>query len=481
MKAVLIATDYIKTPTGEYKVLEINTQSGIIADMDILDWTGITNFIQTNSFTNVHCILPTYDKRFSVKLNEICDSIGGIQYQSYETGDSSITVPYIEDNDNTLILRISYDTTAVIDDEYAKDMYNFLRAIGEQTFNPKTYIPNIVDDFSNIDDFSYTLDTPNFIIKKRYPQYDKNLYPKLYKIENLSQLNTLKVEVDADTEFLQEFVDSEIVTGKRTIVRGIDIIYGAALDTISMGGYKVSSYIREDIWENTFNENGELAKKDRPKYITYYTNATELSAYIYDADQLVLMADGTRKEFSQLETGDNVKSISLATLPLDETEYRVSEWTGSHTEFIANFEVSQTAVVVKTTKTQNTFFIRITLDDTIEWDDLPGTQILIREDDVIRFKTVNELEVGDVMELFSTETETVVSKTVTNLEITFKENTDIGAIDVEPIDLFLPLVTNTFAIIQHNACNSNFCKQYGQDCNFFYKCTDCTPGQCPVK
>jgi hypothetical protein len=481
MKSVLIATDYIKTATNEYKVLEINTQSGIIADMNLLDWTGITNFIQSNSFTNVHCILPTYDKRFSVKLNEICDTIGGIQYQSHETGDSSITVPYIEDNDNTLIIRLSYDTTAVIDDEYAKDMYNFLRAIEEQTFKPKTYIPNIVDDFSNIDDFSYTLDTPNFIIKKRYPQYDKNLYPKLYKIENLSQLNTLKAEVDADTEFLQEFVDSEIVAGKRTIVRGIDIIYGAALDTISMGGYKVSSYIREDIWENTFNENGELAKKDRPKYITYYTNATELSAYIYDADQLVLMADGTRKEFSQLETGDNVKSISLATLPLDETEYRVSEWTGSHTEFIANFEVSQTAVVVKTTKTQNTFFIRITLDDTIEWDDLPGTQILIREDDVIRFKTVNELEVGDVMELFSTETETVVSKTVTNLEITFKENTDIGAIDVEPIDLFLPLVTNTFAIIQHNACNSSFCKQYGQDCNFYFKCTDCSPSQCPVK
>jgi hypothetical protein len=193
------------------------------------------------------------------------------------------------------------------------------------------------------------------------------------------------------------------------------------------------------------------------------------------------MADGSRKEFSQLETGDNVKSISLATLPLDETEYKVSEWTGSHTEFIENFEVSQTAVVVKTTKTQNTFFIRITLDDTIEWDDLPGTEILIREDDVIRFKTVNELEVGDVMELFSTETETIVSKAVTNLEITFKENTDIGTIDVEPLDLFLPLVTNTFAIIQHNACNSGFCKQYGYDCNFFFKCTDCSPSQCPVK
>jgi len=481
MKAVLIATDYIKTATNEYKVLEINTQAGIIADMNLLDWTGITNFIQSNSFENVHCILPHYDKRFSVKLNEICNSIGGITFQSYETGDSSITVPYIEDNDNTLIIRLSYDTTAIIDDEYAKDNYNFLRAVGEQSFNPKTYIPNIVDDFSNIEDFSYTLDVPNFIIKKRYPNYDKNLHPRLYKIQNLAELNTLKAEVEQDTEFLQEVIDSEIILGKRTIVRGIDIIYGADLTVISMGGYKVSSFISEDIWENTFDATGKLANKDRPKYITYYTNPNELATYIYDADQLVLMADGSRKEFSQLETGDTVKSISVATLPLDETEYKVSEWTGSHTEFIENFEVSQTAVVVKTTKTQNTLFIRITLDNTIEWDDLPGTEILIREDDVIRFKLVNELEIGDVMELFSTETETIVSKTITNLEITFKENVEVGTIDVEPIDLFLPLVSNVYAIIQHNACNSTFCKQYGLDCANYYKCTNCTKLQCPTK
>jgi hypothetical protein len=481
MKAVLIATDYIKTPTNEYKVLEINTNTALLGDIDILDWTGITNFIQSNSFTNVHCILPTFDKRFSVKLNEICDSIGGIEYQSHETGDSSITVPYIEDNDDTLIIRLSYDTTAVIDDEYAKDMYNFLRAIEEQTFKPKTYIPNIVDDFSNIDDFSYTLDTPNFIIKKRYPQYDKNLYPKLYKIQNLTQLNTLKTEVDADTEFLQEFVDSEILSGKRTIIRGIDVIYGADLSVIPMGGYKITNSITENIWENTFDESGKLASKDRPKYLTYHTNAADRSAYIYDADQLVLMADGTRKQFTELEVGDSVKSISIATLPLDETEYKVSEWTGSHTEFIANFAVSETAVVVKTTKTQNTFFIRITLEDSVIWDDLPSTEILVREGDIIKFKRVNELEVGDVMELFSTETETIVSKAVTDLEITFKENTDVGTIDVEPLDLFLPLVTNTFAIVQHNACNASFCKQYSQDCNFYFKCTDCDYFQCVPK
>jgi len=474
MKAVLLATDYIKTPNGEYKVLEINTNTRIVADSEELDWSNLTSFIQTNGFANVHCIIPHYDKPFASKLGEICDTIGGITFLSHETSDNSITVPYIEDNETTLILRVSYDTTAVVDDEYCRDKYSFLRSIQSETYKPKTYIPGVSDDFLSIEDFTYTLDLPNFIVKKRYPNYDRSDFPKLYKIQNLTELNALKMTVDEDTEFLQEFTNSEIISNKRTIIRSIDIIYGSNLDIIHMGGYKISHSIMENIWDNTFDETGLLAKKDRPKYITYYSNTSDRSSYIYDEDQEVLMADGTRKSFADLEVNDSVKSIDIASLPLDETEYKVEEWNGSHTDFIANFAVSETAIVVKTSKTTSDFFIRITLDDTTEWDDLPATEVLVRNGDVIRFKRVNTLEIGDVMELFSTETETIVNKTITNLQILFKEDTTIGTMDVEPRDLFLPLITNTFAIVQHNACNVNFCSGFGNSCYAYGKCGNCS-------
>lgn len=478
MKAVLISTDYIKTSTGEYKVLEINTNTRIVAEMAELDWSNLTTFIQTSGFTNVHCIIPHYDKGFATKLSEICDTIGGITFLSHETSDNSITVPYIEDNETTFILRVSYDTTAVIDDEYCRDKYSFLRTLADETYKPKTYIPNISDDFSGIEEFTYTMDLPNFIVKKRYPNYDRTDFPKLYKIQNLTELNTLKMTVNDDTEFLQEFTNSEIISNKRTIVRSIDIIYGSNLDVINMGGYKILHTITENIWDNTFDETGLLARKDRPKYITYYSNLSDRSSYIYDEDQEVLMADGSRKSFANLEVNDSVKSINVASLPLDETEYKVEEWTGSHTDFIANFAVSQTAIVVKTSKSTSDLFIRITLEDGTTWDDLPATEILIRNADIIRFKRVNNLEIGDVLELFSTETETIVNKTVTNLEILFKENQVVGTMDVEPLDLFLPLVTNSFAIVQHNACNVNFCSQFGNQCYNYGKCGNCGYYQC---
>ena len=479
MKAVLIATDYIKTSTGEYKVLEINTNSNILANMLQLDWSSLTTFIQTSGFTNVHCIVPSYDKAFAEKLSEICSTIGGITFLSHQTGGNSITVPYIEDNENTFILRVSYDTTAVVDDEYCRDKYSFLRTLADETYKPKTYIPNISDDFSDMEEFTYTMDLPNFIVKKRYPNYDKNEFPKLYKIQNVTELNQLKTLVNVDTEFLQEFTNSEIISDKRSILRSIDIIYGSNLDVINMGGYKILHTITENIWDNTFDETGLLARKDRPKYITYYSNLSDRSSYIYDEDQEVLMADGSRKSFANLEVNDSVKSINVASLPLDETTYKPEEWTGSHTDFIANLAVSETAIVVKTSKTTSDLFIRITLEDGTNWDDLPATDLLVKNDDVIRFKRVNNLEIGDVLELFSTETETIVNKTITALEILFKENQVVGTIDVEPLDLFLPLITNSFAIIQHNQCNTNFCS--GEGVNYCYnygKCSDCSYYQC---
>jgi len=479
MKAVLLATDYIKTEDGQYKILEINTNSRIVADSELLDWVGLTTFIQNGGFTHVHCILPRYDGNFGNKFKNICEvEIGGITFTSHETSDSSITVPYIEDNETTFILRISYDTTAIVDDEYCRDNYSLLRAINELTTKPKTYIPNISDDFENLPEFNHTLDLPNFIIKKRYPNYDKNEFPKLYKVQNLTELTQLKALVDTDTEFLQEFSNSEIISNKRSIVRGIDIIYGSDLDVISMGGFKVLHAITENIWNNTFGDLGLLDKKDRPKYITYYSPTSDRASYIYDEDQEVLMADGTRKQFSELEVDDMVKSIDVASLPLDETEYKVEEWTGSHTDFIANFAVGETAIVVKTSKSTSDLFIRITLEDGTEWDDLPATEILVKNDDVIRFKRVNNLQIGDVLELFSTETETIVNKTVTNLEILFKEDQVVGTMDVEPLDLFLPLVTNSFAIIQHNACNVNFCSGFGNSCYNYGKCGNCSYYQC---
>jgi hypothetical protein len=482
MKAVLLGTDYIKTNAGDFKIIETNTNIAVATDdVSKLDWHSLKTFIQSNNFTNVHLIANRTTTNFNVVFQNMVQTELGLNYIFNETSTDSITVPYIEDSVDTFILRLSYDTTAIIDDEYCKDMYSFLRAIKDLEYTPKTYIPNIHDDFSELSELNYTDDIPNFIVKSRLPNYDKNTLPKLYKVTSLTQLNELKGTIDTDNQFLQEFVNCVTINNKSNIIRGIDIIYGSNLDTISMGGFKVLHNISENVWTNTYDETGLLAKKDRAKYITYFRTNDGRFDYIFDVDQEVLMADGSTKPFAELTENDVVKSISVSQLPLDETTYNLDTWTGSHTDFIADFAPSETIVVVKSTSTLfSDIFIKITLDDGASFDDLPRTQLLVKESatDVIRFKTVNNLQIGDVLELYSTETETIINKTITGLEIIFKENQIVGSMDTEPIDLFLPLVANTYAIIQHNACLQPFCNIGVPQCYIYPKCNTCSPGQC---
>lgn len=481
MKAVLIGTDYIKTESGEYKVLEINTNTRIdTMKMELLDWSALTDFIKTSNFTEVVVIYPVYSRNFEEKLKVICEKDLGITFNSYETSPNSITVPYIEDTPSKFIIRISYDTTAIIDDEYARDNYNFLRALEQSEHKPKTYIPARQDDFIDLTEFNYSVDVPNFIVKQRFPNYDKQAWPKLYKVTNLEELKTLKSSIERGSTFLQEFSLAELSGDKRNIIRGIDIIYGGNLDVISMGGYKIEHTISEAIWENTYNETGLLANKDRPKYITYYNGTDNKWTYMFDQDQLVLMSDYSKKPFLDVHEDDLVKSMYIDGLPDDETQFVSDTWTGSYAAFVENMELTDSIVLSKADSAPlSELFIRITLEDDITWDDLPASNLLIREGDIIRFKLATNLQVGDVLELLEVDTQTILSKAITNLEIVYKEDQLVGSMDVEPKDIYLPFVSEKVTLIQHNACNTTFCGPLGvPQCYIYPKCSNCTNAQC---
>lgn len=478
MKSVLIASDLIKDSNGNIKVIETNTNISISINWDLYDFANLQSFIQSNNFTEVNIIVPQVDKPFSGKVKEICDSIG-VTYVEHITIKGSITVPFIEDNESTLIIRLSYDTTAVVDDHYCRDKFALQKVIHDQSFGAKTYIPIevdgvTIDDFTDAEDFVYTDDVPNFIVKSRYPNYDKEIYPKLYKVENLTQLNALKSTIESDY-YLQEFIQSELIDGRRNIIRSVDLLYGSNLDVLNIGGYNVLNQIEETIWENTWDEDNMLAKKDRPKYITHTSPHEDAEhEYVYDVDQEVAMSDGSRKTFYSLVLGDSVKSLHIDGLDLDESIYELDTWTGSYSDFITNMSIITSAVVAtKESQPVSQLFIKLTMDDGTEWDDVKRSPLLVKDGDVIKFKKVNDMVVGDVIITYNFELFEIQLKTIQNTEIIFKENQILGSLDVEPVDLYLPFVFANSAVIQHNrcmyGCASNACFDYFAcgNCSFY--------------
>ena len=131
MKAVLIATDLIKNESGDIKVLETNTNAWATHNFSLFDFSGLTNFIENNNFSEVHFIVQNFNRTLTPYIQQIAESKNAT-FTEYLVDNTAITVPYVEDSESKLIIRLSYDTTAVIDDDYCRDKYKLQMLIVEQ-------------------------------------------------------------------------------------------------------------------------------------------------------------------------------------------------------------------------------------------------------------------------------------------------------------------------------------------------------------
>ena len=162
MRAVLTGTDLLKDIDGSFKAIETNTNIQIAVDADIyFNEEDFNTFISGTSINEIVLISKTElnsisidielnendeiisnnGKTFPQALKSYCET-NGMTFTPIIVDKNSITIPFVEDDDNKLIIRIAYDTTALIDDIYARDNWAFLKLMHETDENsiPKTYI-----------------------------------------------------------------------------------------------------------------------------------------------------------------------------------------------------------------------------------------------------------------------------------------------------------------------------------------------------
>ena len=489
MKGVIVGTDLLQDENGELKVLEINTSVGLYQDGNqYLDLSEFFNILTGNSINELHFIYNESDVNIQNTRNYQSQNLGngtsqytqftfrhiletkcvdnGITYQEYEVPNNAITVPYIEDADNKFILRLSYDSTAVIDSEYCGDKYNFQNLISGTTFSIKTYCDSSelnIDTFNEI----VTGGTPNAIVKYRYPDYDKKQYPEVYILSNEEQLTNLKNSTPTDF-YLQEYVysDLNIVNNRNSVIRSIDIIYGGELDVCHLGSYTASSLVENDVWVDEVNEvTGKITNKSRVKYINGFTTDTNQVVYHVDDDTKIVSSTDTLLDMSQIEVGSELKTVNISNLP-DQPEF----FTSSVSETESNMTFGTTTVQQLKSQTYDGLFLNIELEDGTSWSDVPGSNMYVQHSgsNVTSFKRVNMLNVGDKILSLSNNNNTLSPIEITNITVTY-ENKTIYEVDVEESDLFLTSIGDENSVlklmIQHNPCYScnswNPCGSWG--------------------
>jgi hypothetical protein len=478
MRTVLIGSDFMYDKDGNLKPIEINTATGwsqqkLESNEEAYDLTALGQFIQENGFTKVTYVYQSANQEIISRLETLLESLN-IQFVPLKVGSTAITVPYLEDSESELIIRQSYDTTALVDDVYCKNKVNFLNLIKDEGYGSQfAYMDEGGQIVSNITLIPDNGNQPNFILKAVEPHYDKKMYPKFYKVSTQEELNVILQNINSDY-FLMEFLynSEKLINNHIQVIRGLHILYPSSLEGIQVGMYTKLS-------DNIINENPsydtetfELDSVERNSYLT--SDLSIKLPKLLDTD-LVEMADGSFKNALELEVGDLLKTIDLPIADVDIADlYLSNDAIVNFNDLENNAVYSTNAVTYKERISSNVEYVTITFEDSTNWSDTDSSIYLIEKSSSseVRWMPLNNLQVGDkiiLIDTFNPNTPTFIKKQITSIETTSEIFTG-WIITVERSHLFLtktdPTSTTSFAAIEHN----------------FDECfdpTNCTQDGCP--
>lgn len=465
--------------TGELVPLEINTAVGydgnskLENDSEVFNLTALVSFIESNNFTKIE-----YIGNINEFYNRLTGSVS-IDCEIHQVQSNAVTIPYIEDTETTLIIRSAYDTTALVDDTYCREKLNFMNLIKDSTFGHefayKDTNGNLVNTITTILDND---GHPNFILKSNLPGYDKAVYPKLYKVENQTELNTILGNVTPEYFLMPYYLNNDKLQHNHIpVVRSLNLLLPPNLESISIGAYtKFCSNSLDNT--PTYNSNFEIVEHLRDSYITGLSKS--FTPKLLDGD-LVEMADGTFKTALDLQIGDVVKTINIpGTIDIDDIE-SIKDYGTEFQDFLSGSTYSTNVVTNKFKMSALGGKTTITFTDNSTWMDTNTSNYLINRSGNVAFETISMFQSGDIMVLIDTSSETIsfVEKQVQSV------SHEIGWFDgwgitVERTHLFLtkaPEGTNTsYVAIEHNLIQCN--RFMGLNCYWCYdSCASCPKGQ----
>lgn len=485
MRTVLIGSDFMYDKDGNLKPIEINTNTALDSNRiewninDIVDLTELDQFIATNNFTEVYYVGSIHDLNTHFENHWTGSTIN---YSYIETEDRSITIPNIADAENRLIIRSAYDTTALVDDEYCANKINFLNLIKNETFGSEIAYKSESDEIIN--NITYVNDNgihPNFILKSSLPGYDKSLYPKLYKFDNLNDVTNFLQNIPEGYYLTHYYFNASKTYENHCVVyRSLNILYPSSLQSIPIGGYRkiTNVSLNENI---TYNETTkELLNEHNEKYIT--KNAVFINPKLANGD-MVQMADGSFKTVEQLQVGELIRTINIPNLNNENITNEQVNFRITMEEFISGTTFSTNEVTSKRLINQIGNIVKLNFTDGTNWYDLEYSPYLVSRDNEIRFIVINSLQSGDIVILVSESEEKFTSTQKTIQSIEFERRIFNGwTIGVANEYLFLTKTSeagsnDSFVAIEHNTnCNCSPCSPCGKQCQGLQQV--CWQGQC---
>lgn len=459
MNSVLLGVDFV-VKNEEISLLEMNTDINIShTKTSQFDFASLFSYVTTNSFTTLHLIYKgeNVSTTFVNAIKENCTN-NGITYEETIIPFNSVVIPQIEDSTSKLILRLAYSSQAILDDTYCRDkgeLINLLFENNQQHLIPNTYTVYGTTTYDSLTGLTDNGNIPNLIVKKQLPDFNKTAYPAFYKIDNNDDLDTLKT-ASSNGLLIQDYKYSPDNVEQSTIINHIRqwyLISNGMEDVITCGGYLHSNNVQLNESLLTYTNN----KLDNIGRYMLFSNPNRINSEGIPSEYLINVTDEngnvTQKVSSDVVVGDVVEALIIDTLDSNFTRLETKNWvyTGDTQNFLSYTTASVISLINKPVED---WFNRINYSNGTDTGSslLPvGKLVLVQDLEGVRFKNVDELEVGNV--LFNGPNAT---SEITSINNEYYSGSMV-MMDIEPSDVFVA-GTNTNEILNTLVVH-NFCPQ----------------------
>jgi len=322
MKGTLFSADFVKDSNGNLRLLELNTDTGIVQnELSNINLIEFGNILQTNNITEldivykpaIHLQIVTHISNY---ITENCEFISSINL--HDENINTIYPTTIADASHKFILRLAYDESALFDSEYCKNRLNLYNLFTENNITDYCVAYYHSSSSGVVDTLTREINSSN-IPDATIKDIDELFNPiDFFKIKNDFETNeenwnNFLNENAAEDKLIEQyhFHPSSVDNNNHiTSVRVLGIVYGSNLDFIQISTFKKSSIFE---LPSSINLDSETNKIKDYHFYEFVTNMYKSDSNGILSSHEVLMEDDTWKEISEIQVGESVKSYYLNT------------------------------------------------------------------------------------------------------------------------------------------------------------------------
>ena len=329
MKGTLFSADFVKDSQGNLRLLEFNTDTGIVQnEISHINLIEFVNILQTNNIIELDIIYkPIIHNRLvthiSNYITENCEFI--ISINLHDENLNTIYPSTVVDTDNKFVLRMAYDESALFDSEYCKsrlNLYNLFTENNIRDYCTAYYHSSSLGEFDTLTREINDVNIPDVTIK----DMDELFNPiDFFKINtdfetNEENWNNFLSENSGEGKIIEQyhFHPSSLDNDNHiTSVRFIGIVYGYNLDFVQLATFKKSAIFE---LPSSINLDSETKKVKDYHFYEFVTNMIKSDSGGILSSHEVLMNDDSWKEISEIQVGESVKSHFVNTSWSDESD-----------------------------------------------------------------------------------------------------------------------------------------------------------------